>query len=43
MQTNNQNGKHRTTHHLYLSKALLFKGSKVREGKGKQNITILLG
>ena len=43
MQANNQNEKHRTTLPLCLYEALLCKGKKVREEKGKQNITISSG
>ena len=43
MQTNNQNEKHEATFPLCLNKALLCKGKKVRDRKGKQNITISPG
>ena len=43
MQTNNQNERHEATLPPCLNKALLCKGKKVREGKGKQNIMISPG
>ena len=36
MQANNQNKKHEATLPPCLNKALLFKGKKVREGKGNK-------
>ena len=41
MQTNNQNEKHEATLLACLDKALLFKGKKVREGKGKTKVNNL--